>query len=1104
VNAPEDRFCGGCGQRLDTITLPSPLQAQFASLQSYTPRHLADRILTSRFALEGEHKQVTVLFCDLANSTMLAERLGARAMHTLLTRFFELALSQVHHYEGTINQFLGDGFMALFGAPLAHEDHARRAALAALGIQQHVGPIRTDLARQYGVEFAVRMGLNTGSVVVGSIGDNLRMDYTAIGDTTNLAARMQQLALPGTIYVTEATYRGVKEGFQWQSRGQQTVKGKTAPMPVYELLGQRHVKNQFDMAAQRGLTRFVGRNSELHQLLTVWEKAKGSQGQVVSIVGEAGIGKSRLTYELKARLAQEDARYIEGACFTYGEGISYLPFLEIVKGLLKLEGNITEEEAKRRMRQRLHELNVEPSSVVPYLHNLLTLTVEDEVFPTLTGELIRQRTVEVLTRLVIAEAHHRPLVLILEDVHWIDKASEDVLATLIEGLVQAPLLLVLVYRQEYWHQWMDKAYHAQISLVRLPSASSAEMVRAVLSKPYALQVSLERLTPEQSQAMVQELLGVTTIPIELEQLVATKTDGNPLFVEELVRSLLENRDLVRKNGSYVLNRPVEVLDIPTTVQGVLLTRIDRLHEALKYVLQVMSVIGRVFRYPVLAQVVERGLELDEILGRLEDLEFIYPTSITPQQEYSFKHVLTQEVVYQTLLNQKCEEYHERVGAAFEALYPDRLEEYYEVLAYHYGHSGNRDKAVEYLDRAGRKAGRANAMEEAKHYFDEAMQGFDVLPDIEGNQRRRLSLLVNSALVFLSLLKLQEYYDLLTRYKPLAMTLGDPGLLGAFYGCMGWSEHQFGYLSQSIQTLSQAAALCEAARNVEDVEQAYALWQWSYFWQGDYEQVLALEDQLLPKMEQKYWSMWVLLAASRAYTFLGRWDEAVEVGHKGLRVGEESADDRIISTAAWSLACAYNARGDLVRAIEWAELAVQKAPTLVDKIWSQGFLGWVWCRTAEVRRGIEILTQVIPIFRAAHVPLGNFFTLCLGEGYWQAGDYDQARQTFDELLESAERCGMRFEMGAAHRFLGEIALKTNPSQGEEPLAAPHFKKSKAVLQEIKAENELAFAYAGYGRLHKQQGNMEQAREYLTKALKIFERLGTLREPERVRQVLAELP
>jgi tetratricopeptide (TPR) repeat protein len=462
------------------------------------------------------------------------------------------------------------------------------------------------------------------------------------------------------------------------------------------------------------------------------------------------------------------------------------------------------------------------------------------------------------------------------------------------------------------------------------------------------------------------------------------------------------------------------------------------------------------------------------------------------------------VVYQTLLNRKCEEYHERVGEALEVLYPDRLEEYYEVLAYHYVHSENRDKAVEYLDHAGRKAGRANAMEEAKHYFDEAMQRFDVLPDIEGNQRRRLSLLVNSALVFLSLLKLQEYYDLLTRYKPLAMTLGDPGLLGAFYGCMGWSEHQFGYLGQSIHTLSQAAALCEAAGNVEEVEQVYALWQFSYFWQGDYEQVLALEDQLLHKMEQKYWSMWVLLAASRAYTFLGRWDEAVEEGQKALRMGEESADDRIISTAAWNLSCVYNARGDLVRALDWAELGVQKAPTFVDKIWAQGALGWVWCRTAEVRRGIEILTQVIPIFRAGHAPTGNFLTLCLGEGYWQAGEYDQARHTFDELLESAERCGMRFEMGSAHRFLGEIALKTNPSQGAEPLAAPHFKKSMAVLQAIKAENELALAYAGYGRLHKQQGNMAQAREYLTKALQIFERLGTLREPERVRQVLAELP
>ncbi|MCI0527612.1 MAG: AAA family ATPase, partial [Nitrospira sp.] len=393
---------------------------------------------------------------------------------------------------------------------------------------------------------------------------------------------------------------------------------------------------------------------------------------MVSVLGEAGIGKSRLLYELKERLVKEVYRYIEGSCFTYGDVISYLPFLAIVRSLFGLKGFESEREIKRQMDQRLRTLNLESSQVAPYLRNLLSLTVEDEVFPKLSEQLIRQRTVEALKTLVLAEASRQPLVLILEDVHWIDKASEEVLTALVEGMEGISLLLVLVYRPEYLHRWTGKAYHTQISLVRLPSAISGEMVRAILSKPYATRVSLERLSSEQSTAMVQELLGTAEIPEELERLVATRTEGNPLFVEELTRSLLEGGDLVRKNGGYILKKYPEALNIPSTVPGVLLARIDRLKEELKYILQVASAIGRVFNYPILTQVVGARHAsplpgLDEMLEQLEGLEFIYPTSVSPQREYSSKHVLTQEAVYDTLLTHKREVYHEQIGQALETL-----------------------------------------------------------------------------------------------------------------------------------------------------------------------------------------------------------------------------------------------------------------------------------------------------------------------------------------------------------------------------------------------------------------------------------------------------
>jgi class 3 adenylate cyclase/tetratricopeptide (TPR) repeat protein len=1056
-----------------------------------------------------------VLFCDLANSTALAERVGSEAMHTLLNQFFELALREVHRYEGTINQFLGDGFMALFGAPLAHEDHARRAALAALGIHQNLALMRADVEHQHGVELSLRMGLNTGSVVVGSIGDNLRMDYTAIGDTTNLAARMQQLAAPGEICVTEATYRTAGEAFVWREIGPKTVKGKTAPVRVYALLGQRELKSRFAAVAQRGLTKFVGRDPEFQQLLAAWEMVRQGQGQVVSVVGEAGIGKSRLLYELKHSLTQTSARYLEGSCFTYGDVISYLPFLEIVKAILRLAGSEAEGAAKQRIEHHLAQLGLEPASIAPYLHNLLSFPEEDAVVSALPAYLLRQRTVNALKTLVIAEAHQHPLGVILEDVHWIDKASEEVLTSLVEAMAGVPLLLVLVYRPEYLQGWLAEAPHTRIALVRLPSASSAEMVRAILTKPYAARVSLEPLSPEQSTALAQELLATATIPAALEQLIITRAEGNPFFVEELIRSLLESGALVRQHGSYAVTTPVAALDIPTTVQGVLLARIDRLREELKEVLRVAAVIGRVFSYPLLAQVVERLIEplssslaLEPALRELETLQFIYPTGVSPRREYSFKHVLTQEAVYDTLLSTTREGYHEQVGRAIEVLSADRLEEAYEVLAYHYARSGNQDKAVEYLDGAGQKAAKANAMEEAKRYFDEAMNRLDTLSDNEVNRRRRISLLVNYVGMFLLLFKFSEYYELLTRYKPLAVELGDRGLLGALYARMGWCEFMSGYLDKAIRTLNQAAELCEAAGNVEDAGQAYCSWQWADFFRGGYDQVLVLKEKVLRKMERRFnlsWYMWSLLAASWAYTMLGRWDEAVEEGQKGLRVGEEFSDNSTITSAAWVLSLAHNFRGDLVRALEWADLAAQKAPTPVDKTWAQGTRGWAWCRSGEPRRGIEVLCQMVSAFRAGHfVPQANTWGLFLGEGYWLAGEYDQARQTFEEILKNAEHCGMKFCIGSAHRFLGELALKTNPSQVEEPLAAPHFEKSLLILREIKAENESALAYAGYGRLHKRQGNIAHAREHLTKALEIFERLGTLIEPDKVRQELAALP
>ncbi len=429
--------------------------------------------------------------------------------------------------------------------------------------------------------------------------------------------------------------------------------------------------------------------------------------------------------------------------------------------------------------------------------------------------------------------------------------------------------------------------------------------------------------------------------------------------------------------------------------------------------------------------------------------------------------------------------------------------YFELLAYHYGCSANADKAVKYLDLANQKAAKRSAIEEDRASVDEAMALLDALPETEENRQRRIALLANQGIVFFLLLRHPEYYDLLTRYEPTARDLGNPELLGAFYARLGHCEYSFGNYDQSIKTFGKAAKLCQVAGNTEETGYIYVFCEASHFDRGDYDRVLALKEDVLRTMEHQFnlfFHTYALSLASRAYACLGRWDEAVEDAEKALSIAEEFSDNSMISFVTWNLSIAHTCKGDLSRAIDCGKMSVQKATTPLDKAWGQRSLGWACCRAGELKKGMELLTTVLPIFRAGRFISSEIPLMCfLGEGHWLSGEDEQARQSLEKGLEMAKRCGMRYYSGFAHRLLGEIVSTTNPTK-----AAPHFEKSIAIFQEIKAENELAMAYAGYGRLHKKQGEIARAREYLTKALEIFERLATPIEPNNVREVLAELP
>ena len=519
------KFCLECGQSVSAPPGRSP------SPQAYTPKHLAEKILSSKSALEGERKLVTVLFVDVSGFTALAERLDPEDVHQLMDRAFEVMLAEVHRYEGTVNQFLGDGLMALFGAPVAHEDHPVRALHAALGIQRALAAYRDGLRRDRGLDFQVRLGLNTGAVVVGRIGDNLRMDYTAVGDTTNLAARLLTVAEPGQILVGEETARAAGPYFVLETLGAVAVKGKALPVLAYRVQAARAVRSRLEAESEHGLTPLVGRERELALLQERFDELREGRGQVVLVAGEAGIGKSRLLLEFRRRAEASGTRWVLGRCVSFGRGISYLPVLDLVRDVFGIKEGDSTETMREAVERGIREVGDEAAWTGPFVRALLSLDPGDPAVSAMSAGQRRGRTAEAIRALLIEASRRRPVALVVEDLHWIDPHSEEVLRVLLEGVAAAPLAVLLTYRPGYAPPFGDQTYHTRITLHPLPKSQTA--------------------------AMVDGVLQAAELPAAVRELIAEKAEGNPLFIEELAKSLVEDGTLARANGGYRLARPLQ-------------------------------------------------------------------------------------------------------------------------------------------------------------------------------------------------------------------------------------------------------------------------------------------------------------------------------------------------------------------------------------------------------------------------------------------------------------------------------------------------------------------------------------------------------------------
>ncbi len=661
------KFCDQCG-------LPLGAAARSAAPASYTPRHLVEKILQSRSALEGERKQVTVLFADVQGSMHLAEQVDPEAWHRIMDHFFAIMTEGVHRFEGTINQYTGDGVMALFGAPLAHEDHAQRACYAALHLQQGLRAYAQELRREHGLQLSVRMGLNSGSVVVGKIGDDLRMDYTAQGATVGLAARMEQLAEPGRTYLSARTAALVEGFFALEDLHEFTVKGVSERLRVYALQGVGEARTRFDAARLRGFSRFIGRADELAALEAALARAAAGEGPVVGLAADAGVGKSRLCDEFSQRCRARRIPVYAGHAVAHGRTVPFLPVIDLFRSLFGIVASDGDEQVRTKIAGTLLRLDERLRDRMPALFDLLGVSDTTRAAVPLDPDT-RQRQLLAAARLFCARSEREPLVILIEDLHWIDAASEAFLAHLVQVLVGSRALLLLNFRPQYRAPWAGDARYQQIALQPFGPAAVTELLR--------------------------DLLGGDATVAPLAERIREHTGGNPFFIEEMVLALAQNGSLSGVKGAYRVTRPVAALAMPATVEAVLAARIDRLSERDKALLQMAAVIGKRFAGPLLEAVADASDigDVGAALTALQEAELIFAEALYPTAEYAFRHPLTQEVAYGSQLGDRRQRAHAAVARAVAELHADKLDERAALLAHHWERAGAPLEAARWHRRA---------------------------------------------------------------------------------------------------------------------------------------------------------------------------------------------------------------------------------------------------------------------------------------------------------------------------------------------------------------------------------------------------------------------
>jgi class 3 adenylate cyclase len=707
-NPPQYKFCGDCGCKIDIPSELPPKDLSFdqkiEKIQKYLPRGLTEKILSQRDRIEGERKQVTVMFCDMKDFTHLSEKLSPEDAYTIMDEVYEILIHKVHDYEGTVNEMTGDGILALFGAPIALEDAPQRAIRSSLSIHREMAKFSDKLKqdRENILPIKMRAGVHTGPVVLGALGNDLRVEFKAVGDTVNIASRMEGLAEPGTTYITGDTFKLTEWLFRFEALGERNIKGKEKPVQVYRVIAPSTRKTRFDVSTERGLTPLVGRERELELLLDGFDRAKEGRGQAFSIIGEAGVGKSRLLYEFRKAVINEDVTFLEGKCLSYSSGVTYHPIIDILKSNFDVREGDNDLEIKERTRKGLKMLGVDEASTIPYLLELLSVQESGIDKKPMSPEAKKDHIIEAVKRITLRGSEIKPLIIATEDLHWVDKSSEEYLKDLMDSISGSRVFLIFTYRPDFVHKWGAKSYHSQ--------------------------VNLNRLSNRECLAMATHLLGSEEIDRDLEELILEKTEGVPFFIEEFIKSLKDLKIIKKKKNAYHLANKIQAVSIPSTIQDVIMARVDTLPQGAKELLQTGSIIEREFNYELIKKVT--GISQEELLSNLstlKDSELLYERGIYPENTYIFKHALTREVVYNSLLTNRKKKLHENTALAIEELNKDNLNEHYAKLADHYIKSENYEKGAKYTSLSGEEAEKNASFLDAIEYAKKRIDCLERLP-----------------------------------------------------------------------------------------------------------------------------------------------------------------------------------------------------------------------------------------------------------------------------------------------------------------------------------------------------------------------------------------